>query len=477
MGIIQKQLLRRLLFVVQGENMTDFLEKLNGYVWGVPTMALILCTGLYYTWKSKCFQLTHFPAASRAFLEKLKHSHDDSDGVSAYQALCTALAATVGTGNIAGVAGAIALGGPGAIFWMWLCAVLDMILKCAEATLAVHYRRHGKDGQYYGGTMYMIEDGLGKSYRWLGCVYAFFGVVAAFGVGNATQINAVLDGLHSTADAFHIPVSRQSDLLIAGVIACMVGVLLCGGAKRIGRAAQALVPYASAGYILLGLGVLTVYRKNIPTAFAAILTGAFTPRAVTGGAIGSVFAVCRIGMSRGVFTNEAGMGTASIAHASANVSHPVQQGYMGIIEVFLDTVVICTVTALVILCSGVPIAYGTDAGAALTVSAFAKVYGNWALPVVTLFLACFALATVLGWSFYGAQCANYLFGERFQSAFIVLQVLTVFLAALLKTGTIWLLAELVNGLMAIPNLIALLGLSPAFFRLLRETPRKPERDK
>lgn len=448
--------------------MAGILEKVNGYVWGIPTMILILATGLYYTWKSKCFQLTHFPRAMGTFWEKLRHG--DTDGVSAYQALCTALAATVGTGNIAGVAGAIALGGPGAIFWMWLCALLGMLLKCAEATLAVHYRKIGRDGQYYGGPMYMIEAGLGKSYRWLGCVYAFFGVFAAFGVGNATQINAVLDGLHSTAEAFHIPVTRGADLLIAGVIGALIGVLLSGGAKRIGRAAQTLVPYASVIYILLGVGVLIVYRRNIPSAFAAILSGAFAPKAVTGGAVGSVFAVCRIGMSRGVFTNEAGMGTASIAHASANVSHPVEQGYMGIMEVFLDTLVICTVTALVILCSNVPIAYGTDAGAALTVSAFARVYGNWALPVITLCLVCFALATVLGWSFYGTRCAQYLFGDRFRGTFIALQILTVFLAALLKTETVWLLAETVNGLMAIPNLIVLLGASPTFFRLIRQVP-------
>lgn len=450
--------------------MVLLLEKLNGFVWGLPTMALILCTGVYYTWKSRFFQFTHLPAAIRTFYGKMRPSQQTADGVSPYQALCTALAATVGTGNIAGVAGAIALGGAGAIFWMWLCAFLGMIIKCAEAVLAIHYRKRGADGQPRGGPMYMIENGLGKRFRWLGAVYAFFGVIAAFGVGNATQINAVLEGIHSTAAAFGASVSFRTDLLLAAGIACLIGILLRGGAKRIGSVAQALVPYASCVYILLGAVVLVLRRQAIPAAFAAIVRGAFTPRAVTGGMVGSFATVCRIGAARGVFTNEAGMGTASIAHASAAVSHPVEQGLMGIMEVFLDTIVICTVTALVILCSGVEIPYGTDAGASLTAAAFGRIYGKWAVPLIALCLTCFALATVLGWSFYGMHCARYLLGSRMQPVFILLQSATVILSAVLKTGTVWLLAELVNGLMAIPNLIALLALSPTFFRLLQQYP-------
>ncbi len=448
--------------------MVKLLESVNGFVWGIPTLLLILGSGLYFTVKSGCFQLIQFPLALKIFFSKLKPERESCDGVSAYQALCTALAATVGTGNIAGVAGAIALGGPGAIFWMWVCAVFGMIVKCAEATLAVRYKQTDPSGEVFGGPMYMIEKGLGRSLRPMAVLYAFFGVVAAFGVGNATQINAVLSGIHSATEAFGIAVGRSADLIIAGGLTLLVAWMLFGGAKGIGRIAENLVPYASCAYILLGVGVLVVRYDAIPGALADILTGAFSPQAVTGGVVGSFFVACRTGAARGVFTNEAGMGTASIAHAAANVRHPVEQGLLGIMEVFLDTIVICTVTALVILCSGVSIPYGSDIGAALTSAAFASVYGDWVSVLIALCLICFALATVLGWGLYGLRCAQYLFGTDVWRLFVILQAATVFLGALLKTGTVWILAETVNGLMAIPNLIALMLLSPEFIRLINE---------
>lgn len=448
--------------------MFDVLRVMNQCVWGIPTLLLILCSGLYFSVKTGFFQLSRFPDAFRLFLKKIKPSNKQDDGVSAYQALCTALAATVGTGNIAGVAGAISLGGPGAIFWMWICAFLGMLLKCVEATLAVRYRQRLPSGEIIGGPMYMIEKGLGHRFKWLAAVYAMFGVIAAFGVGNATQINAVLGGIHSAADTWGIRLSRTWDLIIAGVLAVLIARMLSGGAKRIGQIAEMLVPYASVVYIVLGLGVLILCHRRIPAAFSAILSGAFTPKAVTGGAVGSFFVACRIGAARGVFTNEAGMGTASIAHAAARVRHPVEQGMMGIMEVFLDTIVICSVTALVILCSGISIPYGIDSGAELTLTAFSSVYGGWVRTVIALALICFALATVLGWGYYGLRCAQYLFGENIMTIFVITQVITAFLGAVLKTGTVWLLAETVNGLMAIPNLIALLYLSPEFFRLIKE---------
>ena len=395
-------------------------------------------------------------------------SKQHSGGVSPFQALCTALAATVGTGNLAGVAGAIGIGGPGAIFWMWICAVLGMITKFAEATLAVRYRVRDREGNLLGGPMYMIREGLGKRYAWLGSLYCFFGVVAAFGVGNATQINALVSSVNTVVTAFGGTPSTGGDIFMGTVLAALIVAMLLGGAKRIGKVAQWLVPFASMAYLLLGAGVLLCNASAIPGAFTSIFEGAFSPRAVTGGVLGSAFLALRVGVSRGVFTNEAGMGTASIAHAAAEVAHPAEQGLLGIMEVFLDTIVICTMTALVILCSGVPIRYGLDEGVTLTTRAFASVYGDWVSFLIAAAMCAFAFATVLGWGLYGARCAQYLLGENAWKKFIFLQGTVVVLGAVLQTGTVWLLSETVNGLMAIPNLIALACLSPELARLTKE---------
>lgn len=448
--------------------MVQLLEIINEIVWGIPTLLLILGVGLYFTVKTRFFQFVKFPSALKTFFAKLKPGTVSENGVSPYQALCTALAATVGTGNIAGVAGAIALGGPGAIFWMWICAVLGMIIKCAEATLAVRYRKAGNNGEVFGGPMFMIEQGLSPRWKPMAVLYAFFGVIAAFGVGNATQINAVLGGIHSAASVFGISLDAKDDLIFGIILAVLVFLMFSGGAKRIGKIAEALVPYASAVYLLLGIGVLLARAEAIPAAFASIFQGAFSPKAVTGGTIGSMFVVSRTGAARGVFTNEAGMGTASIAHAAADVAHPVEQGLMGIMEVFLDTIVICTITALVILCSGIDIPYGLDVGASLTSEAFSRIYGGWVSVLIALCLICFALATVLGWGLYGLRCAQYLLGNHVWRVFSFLQAATVILGVVLNTGTVWILAETVNGLMAIPNLTALILLSPEFIRLVQE---------
>ena len=442
------------------------LETLNRFVWGAPMLLLILGAGLFLSFRTGFAQITLLPDAFRAFLENFRRE-SGGDGVSPFQALCTALAATVGTGNLVGVAGAIALGGPGAIFWMWVCAFLGMATKFAEASLAVRYRvRDG--GGWTGGPMYMIRQGMGARWSWLACLYCIFGVFAAFGVGNATQINAVVTGMNQVISAFGGRESRAGNLAMGLILAALVGAMLLGGAKRIGAAAEMLVPFASLAYILLCAGVLLLRSSEIPQAFRAIFEGAFSPRAVTGGMLGSAFQALRVGVSRGVFTNEAGMGTASIAHASAGVDHPVRQGLMGIMEVFLDTIVICTMTALVILCSGVPVPYGSDVGGVLTTRAFACVYGEWVTVLLALALCCFAFATVLGWGLYGARCAQFLFGPGALKWFALLQTATVVLSAVLETGTIWSLAETVNGLMAIPNLIALVSLSPELGRLTSE---------
>lgn len=447
--------------------MTKFLETVHGWLWGAPALALILGVGIYLSIRTGFVQITLFPRAVREFFRKLRGTDAPEGGVSPFQALCTALAATVGTGNLVGVAGAICLGGPGAIFWMWLCGFLGMATKFAEVTLAVRYRvRAG--GEYLGGPMYMISRGMGPQWKWLACAYSFFGVVAAFGVGNATQINAVISGINGVLTRFGGMQSRRKDLAMGLILAVLVGAMLLGGAKRIGTVAERLVPFVSLAYILLCAGVLICRFDAIPAAFGAIVGGAFSPRAVTGGMLGSAFQALRVGCSRGVFTNEAGMGTASIAHASAQVKHPVEQGLMGIMEVFLDTILICTLTALVILTSGVSIPYGSDVGGELTVAAFTSVYGDWVSLVIAAALACFAFATVLGWGLYGARCGQYLFGGRAWNVFALLQTLTVVLGAVLKTDTVWLLAETVNGLMAIPNLIALAALTKELVRLTKE---------
>lgn len=448
--------------------MTLLLEKINSIVWGAPTLCLILGTGLWLSIRTGFVQFRRFPQALRQFWGMLKRTDPQPGAVSPFQALCTALAATVGIGNLAGVAGAIAIGGPGAIFWMWICALLGMGTKFAEATLAVRFRQKNAQGELVGGPMYMIRRGMKSRWHWLAGCYSFFGVIAAFGVGNATQINAVISGINGVIVSLGGEASFSRDLLMGILLGAMLLAMLLGGLNRISKVAQILVPFASLGYILLGLGVLVLRWEQLPGAFLSIFQGAFSPKAVTGGMIGSAFSALRIGVSRGVFTNEAGMGTASIAHAAAQVEHPAHQGLMGIMEVFLDTLVICTVTALVILVSGVPIPYGQDLGAALTGQAFASVYGQWVHIFLAAALGCFAIATVLGWGLYGIRCAQYLFGSGVWKRFVYLQAVAVVLGAVLKTQTVWLLSETVNGLMAIPNLIALIALTPEVKALASE---------
>ena len=447
--------------------MTKILSDLNAIVWGAPALVLILGVGLFLTLRLGFAQLTLFPRAVKMFFARLRPSSKTENGVSPFQALCTALAATVGTGNLVGVAGAICLGGPGAIFWMWVCGILGMVTKYAEAILAVRYRMKTGDS-YVGGPMYVITRGLGQRFRPMACAYCLFGVIAAFGVGNATQINAVVTGINGVLTRLGGEETRKGNLLMGILLATLIGSMLLGGAKRIGAAAERLVPFAAAAYILMCVVVLAVKAGEIPIAFARILQGAFSPRAVTGGMLGSAFQALRVGCSRGVFTNEAGMGTASIAHASADVQHPAEQGLMGIMEVFLDTILICTLTALVILVSGVPIPYGVDAGAELTTLAFEAIYGENVSIIIALALSCFAVATVLGWGLYGARCAEFLFGPKSWNVFACLQTLTVVIGSVLDTGTVWQLSETVNGLMVIPNLIALAALTPEVIRLTKE---------
>ena len=428
------------------------LEKLNEFLWSVPVLGLILGTGLWLTVRTGFVQVRLFPAAWRDFWRRLRCRD------SGFRALCTALAATVGTGNIAGGAGAIAIGGPGAVFWMGVSAFLGLAVKFAEGTLAVRFRE--PDGR--AGPMYIIRKGLGEKWRFLAVLYSFFGIIAAFGVGNATQINAVMTSLEGTG------VSRAFSVGLGIALAVVVAVMVMGGARAITGAAEALVPVVSGAYILLCLTALALRWEGLLPALAGILRGAFAPRAVTGGAVAGVMTALRIGVSRGTFTNEAGMGTAAIAHGGAQVEHPVRQGLMGIMEVFLDTMVICTLTALVILTGGIEIPYGTDAGAELTAGALAAVFGPWVRAALCGCLVLFALATILGWGFYAGRCAEFLFGRINWRGFGIFQGGAVLLGLFLKTGTVWTLAEIVNGLMALPNLVAVLLLTGEVGRLTGE---------
>lgn len=448
--------------------MAVILEKINHLIWGAPTLILILVVGICLSIRTKFAQIRLFPKALKLFASRLRGKQNSTDGISPMQALCTALAATVGTGNLAGVAGAIAIGGPGAIFWMWVCAFLGMITKYAEAALAVRYRTRNGVNEIVGGPMYMIRNGLGDKWKWLAALYSFFGVVAAFGVGNATQINTLISSINDVLPSFGAEATLTGNIIMGAIFAILVAMMLLGGAKKIGTVAERLVPFASFLYLLLGAYVLVVNASVIPQAFGAIFRGAFSPEAVTGGAVGSFLQAIRIGTSRGVFTNEAGMGTAGIAHSAAHVNHPAEQGLMGIVEVFLDTIVICTMTALVILCSGVMVPYGTDTGIQLTNQAFSAVFGPWVRIPIALSVCCFAFATILGWGLYGARCAQFLFGHTAWKPFVILQTVTVVIGAVLGTGTIWTLAEMVNGLMAIPNLIALFCLAPELEALTKE---------
>lgn len=447
--------------------MTKYIDGLNRIVWGAPALVLIVGVGLYLSLRLRFAQLTLFPGAWRRFVAMLRPGRKSEDGVTPFQALCTALAATVGTGNIVGVAGAICLGGPGAVFWMWICGVLGMVTKYAEVTLALRYRVKTPAG-WIGGPMYVITQGLGAKFSPMAVAYCLFGVVASFGVGNATQINAVVSGVNDVVTRFGGEQTKLGNLVMGLVLAALVGAMLLGGARRVGIVAERLVPFISAAYILLCGVVLALRWREIPAAFASIAAGAFSPRAATGGALGSAYQALRVGCSRGVFTNEAGMGTASIAHASAEVSHPAEQGLMGIMEVFLDTILICMLTALVILVSGVAIPYGKDVGVELTTKAFATVYGDFAPIFIAVSLVCFAFATVLGWGLYGARCAQFLFGARAWKLFVAAQMAAVVAGACLQTGVVWSAAETVNGLMVIPNLTALAILTPEVVRLTKE---------
>ena len=454
------------------EMIKNINDIVNGLVWGVPAMVCIIGVGVLMSVRTKFIQFRKFPYAMKATLGKIfKKSEAGHGSITPFQAVCTALAATVGTGNIAGVAGAIAIGGPGAVFWMWISALLGMCTKFAEVTLAVHFRERNEHGDYVGGPMYYIKNGLSKKWHFLAVLYAAFAVLTVFGTGNATQVNTITTAINSALLNYNlINASTQGtvSLIIGIIITVVVGMVLLGGIKRIARVTEKLVPFMAVLYVILGVGVIALNAERVPGVFYSIFYGAFNPSAITGGVVGSLFVSMQKGVSRGIFSNEAGLGTGSIAHATADTKDPVEQGVFGIFEVFADTIIICTLTALTILCSGVPIEFGAAAGAELTISGFTATYGSWVSIFTAVAMVCFAFSTILGWGLYGARCMEFLGSAKFIKPFMVIYSLMGIVGATMDLGLLWSIADTFNGLMAIPNLIALFLLSGTVVKLVKE---------
>ncbi len=435
------------------------VNDLNGLVWGVPMLVLILCTGLYLMLRLKLMPIVRLGTGFRLLWQGRTKDDDESGEISPFQALMTCLAATVGTGNIAGVATAIFLGGPGALFWMWCTALVGMATKYAEVVLAVHFREKDERGEHVGGPMYAIRNGLGKRWAWLGGAFALFGGLAGFGIGNMVQVNSMAQALETT---FSVP------LWLTGVVTMVVvGLVILGGIKRVGAVASSLVPAMCIGYIIAAIAVLVTHASEIPHALSLVFTHAFTPAAATGGFAGAaVMAAIRFGVARGVFSNEAGLGTAGIAQAAGTTNSAVRSGMIGMLGTLIDTLIICTMTGLTIICSGVWTS--GQSGAALSAAAFETALPGFGGIILTIALVVFAFTTILGWSYYCERCWEFLAGTKTILPFRIIFVLAVPFGAIAQLDFAWLLADTLNGLMAIPNLISLLLLSPVVLRLTRE---------
>ena len=462
----------------------EIVKVLNDFAWGPWMLLLLVGTGVFLSARVGFLQFRKFGYAMKNTIGKLFHKQTAGKGeVTPFQALSTALAATVGTGNIAGVTGAIAVGGPGAVFWMWLSALFGMVTKYAEVVLAVRYREHNAKGDWVGGPMYYIKNGLGQKWNWLAVLFSLLGALAAFGIGNMTQVNTIAGSINNAIDAFGgntaavsfeafgqiIPVSS---IVIGAIVAFIVALTLFGGVKRIGSVTERMVPFMAAVYIVCALCVVFTNLGSLGKIFVMIFKGAFSAEAALGGAFGiTIMTTIQKGVGRGVFSNEAGLGSAPIAHAATSETDPVKQGLYGIFEVFMDTIVICSLTALTVLCgveSGVDIAWGQSAGTELISAAFATVFGNKiAALIVAVGIGLFALSTILSWSLYGTRCFEFLFGGKGVGVFQTVFVFVIVIGATLKLDLVWNIADTLNGFMAIPNLIALLGLSGVVVKLTK----------
>ena len=460
--------------------MVDFITKLNGkingFVWGIPMMILIIGVGVYLSIRCGFPQFRHFVHIIKNTLGKAFEKTEKKEGsISPFKAMCTALAASIGTGNIAGVSGAIAIGGPGAVFWMWISALVGMCTKFAEVTLSIRFRERNEKGDWVGGPMYYITNGLGTNWKWLASLFAAFGALAAFGIGNMTQINTIASTINTAIHNF-IPTTESQQTIIALIIAIICAIIcafvLLGGIQRLADVCSLLVPVMAVIYIFASLIVIVLNITAIPEAFSAIIRGAFRPSSVAGGlaGIGIKTAITK-GVGRGIFSNEAGLGSAPIAHAAADVDHPVKQGIYGVFEVFMDTIIVCTMTALVVLLGvGVKnIEYGNDIGANLTIKGFESVFGSGIPGVaIAICLTMFALSTVLTWALYGTRCVEYLFGFKASKVYQVVFCLFACIAGTVELKLAWDIADTLNGLMAIPNLIAVALLSPTVIKLSKE---------
>ena len=464
---------------------SDFVDKLNGIAWGPWMLILLVGTGIYLTARGGFIQFAKFGYAMKNTLGKVFTKQSAGDGeVTPFQAVTTALAATVGTGNIAGVTGAIAVGGPGAVFWMWISALFGMMTKYSEVVLAIRYRERNFQGDWVGGPMYYIKNGLGKSWTWLAVVFSLLGALAAFGIGNMTQVNTIAASINAAIDAFggntaahSVQVLGQtvpiSSLVIGGCVAAIVALVLLGGIKRIGQVAEKLVPLMAAVYIICALCVVCANLGSLGTVFGMIFKGAFSAEAALGGAVGiTIMTTIQKGVGRGVFSNEAGLGSAPMAHAASSETDPVKQGMYGIFEVFMDTIVICTLTALTLLCgveSGVTINWGSSAGSELISQAFGTVFGNQAGSLIVAFgISLFALTTILSWSLYGSRCFEFMLGTKYLPVYQIIFVCVIVIGAALELELVWNIADTLNGFMAIPNLVALLGLSGVVIKLTKD---------
>ena len=458
--------------------LAEINDKINTFIWVKIGLVLLIGTGILMTCCTKWFQISHIGHWWQQTIGGMfrrdsgVHAKTDKKTISQFQALCTALAATIGTGNIAGVSAAIVIGGPGAVFWMEISALLGMATKFSEVTLATKYREKNDKGDWVGGPMYYIRNGLGKKWAWLGGVFAVLGGICAFGIGNISQMNSIASSVTSAVTTIApATVGKEGTIaLIAGIIMAIVCfVTYIGGIKRIGEVTEKLVPVMAMIYIVSSLVLIFIHIGNFPEIIRQIVVGAFNPSAIVGGALGiGIIEAMKRGVSRGVFSNEAGLGSAPMAHAAAETPGPIQQGLYGIFEVFADTTVICTMTSLVILMSGTPIEYGQPAGVELTNAAFAMTYGKYASVVVAIGLSLFAGSTILSWGLYGTRCAEYLFGSKVIKPYQILFCIVVVMGAVMDLSLAWDISDTLNACMAIPNLIGLLLLSPVVIKLTKE---------
>ncbi len=442
----------------------DKLDFLNEVIWGdyfgIPLLVpLIAIVGTYLTIGLYAIPWRKIPLAFHALWQGRKATSHIEGDITPFQALMTALSATVGTGNIAGVATAIYFGGPGAIFWMWVIALLGMATKYTEAVLAVSYRETDTLGNYVGGPMYYIRNGLGENWRWMAASFAFFAMIASFGIGNMVQSNSVADVIYLN---FNIPA-----WLTGIVMATLAALVIIGGVKRIAQVAAKLVPFMALAYILAALVIIGLNIEKMPYAFSLILKSAFNGLAASGGFLGaSIWMAIRWGCARGVFSNEAGLGSAPIAHAAAQTNDPVKQGMIAMLGTFIDTIIICSLTAFVIILTG---AWESGLeGASMSSKAFEIGLYGYGNHIVSLGLVLFAFTTILGWSYYGERCAEYLFGTTIIKPFRLFWISAIFIGAIVELKLVWTFADVLNGLMALPNLVALLLLSPIVFSKTRQ---------